>query len=224
MKEQDQYTKNTVNFLRKQGYVVVRKLIRNIALGLVVLLGVTIFAYVGLFAHETTLLLNTLESQEQLLQQKDKTFSTYKETTDKELTFLRGESVELTEKEKDELEFTTTSLADNIGLGFEAEFVVSGYSLNDGEFPQGTTETSAMGDNIYEFTWRVCAVDPAVIPLSSIVIIELQNGREIACIARDTGNKDYIGGYRIDLCFSSKEAAKQWGMRKCAVKWFPPKF
>lgn len=102
----------------------------------------------------------------------------------------------------------------------ERYFDITGYSLNDPE-AQGTGEISAMGDNVWEYPWRIVAVDPNIIPLNSIVIITMKDGNQIAAIARDTGGM--IKGDRIDLVFQEKEAAIAFGTQTLKVRWFLPK-
>lgn len=58
------------------------------------------------------------------------------------------------------------------------------------------------------------AVDPNVIPLGSLVWVE---GYGYA-IAADTGNRDYIGGLRIDVFKNTEAEAVEWGVRKVRVK------
>lgn len=60
----------------------------------------------------------------------------------------------------------------------------------------------------------VIAVDPNVIPIGSLVWVE---GYGYA-IAADTGNRDYIGGNRIDIFLQSEEQAMQWGVKTVRVK------
>lgn len=60
----------------------------------------------------------------------------------------------------------------------------------------------------------IIAVDPNVIPLGSLVWVE---GYGYA-IAADTGNREYIGGNRIDIFLPSKEKAEQWGVKRVRVK------
>lgn len=58
------------------------------------------------------------------------------------------------------------------------------------------------------------AVDPNVIPLGSLVWVE---GYGYA-IAADTGNRDYIGGLRIDVLMNTEAEAVKWGVRRVRVK------
>ena len=70
----------------------------------------------------------------------------------------------------------------------------------DGKTASGTTATAG----------RTIAVDPSVIPLGSIVII---NGKSY--IAEDTGSA--IKGKKIDIYYDSHSAANQWGRRTVEV-------
>ncbi len=63
-----------------------------------------------------------------------------------------------------------------------------------------------------------CAVDPRVVPLYSVLIIQ---GLNKPCIAVDTGGK--IKGYHIDILMHSKESAKKWGRKTRMVIVIPPK-
>jgi len=99
-----------------------------------------------------------------------------------------------------------------IGLnsGWET-YTVTGYSLNDPA--QGTNDICAVGLNLE--TWDkipVVAVDPAVIPLYSIVEIESLGG----FIAIDTGG--LIKGKRIDVLMDSKEEAQEFGVKNLKVR------
>ena len=63
-----------------------------------------------------------------------------------------------------------------------------------------------------------CAVDPKVIPMYSILIIQ---GFNKPCVAVDTGGS--IKGNRIDILMHSVESAKKWGRRTRMVIIIPPK-
>ena len=60
----------------------------------------------------------------------------------------------------------------------------------------------------------IIAVDPRVIPLGSIVFVE---GYGMA-IAADTGGA--IKGKRIDLCYSSRSQAMEYGRKKVKIHVF----
>jgi 3D (Asp-Asp-Asp) domain-containing protein len=81
-------------------------------------------------------------------------------------------------------------------------FVATGYSADDPS--QGTDNITATGKKIHE---GVIAVDPYVIPLGTEVQI-----KDIGTfIAEDTGGK--IKGNRIDIYFSTKKEAKDFGKK-----------
>ena len=63
-----------------------------------------------------------------------------------------------------------------------------------------------------------CAVDPNVIPMYSILIIQ---GFNKPCVAVDTGGS--IKGNRIDILMHSVESAQKWGRRTRMVIIIPPK-
>ena len=79
-------------------------------------------------------------------------------------------------------------------------FVATGYSANDPT--QGTDSITATGKEAYE---GIIAVDPKIIPLGTEVEIK-DLGK---FIAEDTGGK--IKGNRIDIYFSTKAEAKEFG-------------
>lgn len=79
-------------------------------------------------------------------------------------------------------------------------FVATGYSANDPT--QGTDSVTATGKEAFE---GIIAVDPKIIPLGTEVEIK-DLGK---FIAEDTGGK--IKGNRIDIYFSSKAEAKEFG-------------
>ena len=79
-------------------------------------------------------------------------------------------------------------------------FVATGYSANDPT--QGTDDITATGKEAYE---GIIAVDPKIIPLGTEVEIK-DLGK---FIAEDTGGK--IKGNKVDIYFSSKAEAKEFG-------------
>jgi 3D (Asp-Asp-Asp) domain-containing protein len=79
-------------------------------------------------------------------------------------------------------------------------FVATGYSANDPT--QGTDNVTATGKEAYE---GIIAVDPKIIPLGTEVEIKDLG----TFIAEDTGGK--IKGNRIDIYFSSKTEASEFG-------------
>ena len=89
------------------------------------------------------------------------------------------------------------------------KYEATGYSANDQE--QGTNNIVATTFNLDLERVKnlpVIAVDPDVIPLYSIVEIEGLGG----FIALDTGGK--IKGNKIDILFSTKKEAKEFGRRE----------
>lgn len=81
-------------------------------------------------------------------------------------------------------------------------FVASGYSADDPA--QGTNNTTATGKEVRE---GIIAVDPDIIPLGARVEIKDMG----VFTAEDTGGK--IKGNRIDIFFTSKEEAKDFGRK-----------
>ena len=68
---------------------------------------------------------------------------------------------------------------------------------------------------IYINGYRVIAVDPALIPLGSIVRVELEDGQSFDAIAGDTGGA--IKGARIDVLVATKAEAYQLGRQQATV-------
>ncbi|MFZ4454304.1 3D domain-containing protein [Salibacterium aidingense] len=62
----------------------------------------------------------------------------------------------------------------------------------------------------------VVAVDPAVIPLGTALIVELADGTEIEAVAADTGGA--IDGRRVDILFASRQAALDFGRQDVEVR------
>ena len=81
------------------------------------------------------------------------------------------------------------------------EFEFTAYAYNSGHTASGTIPKEG----------RTIAVDPAVIPLGSVVYIEGYGVR----IAEDTGA--YIKGDRMDLYIEDWDAAKEFGRKKLRV-------
>ncbi|WP_054955020.1 3D domain-containing protein [Paenibacillus dakarensis] len=63
---------------------------------------------------------------------------------------------------------------------------------------------------------RVCAVDPAVIPLSTALTIRLADGSEIAAIALDTGGA--IKGRKVDVLMARESDAWDFGRQAVSIK------
>ena len=64
--------------------------------------------------------------------------------------------------------------------------------------------------------YRVIAVDPAQIPLNSIVEVSLADGQTFKAKALDTGGS--IKGSRIDVLVADRDEAYQLGRQKASVK------
>jgi len=65
--------------------------------------------------------------------------------------------------------------------------------------------------------YETCAVDPAVIPLGSIVIVDFGDGELRRYRAEDTGGA--VKGNHIDVCVSSHQEALELGVRRAEVWW-----
>ena len=65
--------------------------------------------------------------------------------------------------------------------------------------------------------YYTCAVDPAVIPLGSLVIIDFGDGPKQICRAEDIGGG--VDGNHVDICVSSHEEAKNLGVKEAKVRW-----
>jgi len=94
-------------------------------------------------------------------------------------------------------------------LGYQMYYVTA-YSPNDPD--QGTTNITSIGFNVnkpYMEYINICAVDPEIIPLGSVVFIVLEGGREEMFVAGDVGY--LIEGYDIDLLMETKEEAEEFG-------------
>ena len=71
-------------------------------------------------------------------------------------------------------------------------------------------------NTIYAEGKRVIAVDPRLIPLGSIVNVQLEDGQEFEAIASDIGSA--IKGNIIDVLVSSNKEALQLGRQKAKVE------
>ena len=89
-------------------------------------------------------------------------------------------------------------------------FVATAYSANDPT--QGTKNITATGKVVYE---GIIAVDPKIIPLGTKV--EIKDLGKFT--AEDTGGK--IKGNRIDIYFSSREEAKEFGRQGIWLRMIP---
>lgn len=87
-------------------------------------------------------------------------------------------------------------------------FVATGYSPNDPV--QGTNSTTATGEKVFK---GIVAVDPDIIPFGTKIEI-----KELGVfVAEDTGGK--IKGNRIDIFFSSKREAKNFGRKEVWIRF-----
>ena len=79
----------------------------------------------------------------------------------------------------------------------------------------GNREYTATGarPNPYPENWFTVAVDPAVIPLGSMVWVENFGWG----VAEDTGGG--VVGYHVDVCVGSHEFAEEWGLTWGIVLW-----
>lgn len=74
-------------------------------------------------------------------------------------------------------------------------------------------------DGTPALAWATCAVDPAVIPLGSTVMVDLGDGEGMrTLVANDTGVK----GSRLDICVGSHEEGLQLGHQTATVYWVAP--
>lgn len=101
---------------------------------------------------------------------------------------------------------TPTSQGDFLGY-FEA----TAYAIGDGLTPSTTT---ANGTNVANTITspdghRIIAVDTSVIPMNTVVRVELPNGESFTAKASDTGSA--INGQKIDLLMSSPNEALRFG-------------
>jgi len=65
--------------------------------------------------------------------------------------------------------------------------------------------------------YETCAVDPMVIPLGSVVLVDFGDGILRRYRAEDTGGA--VEGNHIDVCVSSHEEALDLGVRRANVWW-----
>ncbi len=120
---------------------------------------------------------------------------------------------EETGEELDELDDTVDRLTEQVRkaysdvyvetLGYEM-FTITAYSANDAT--QGTTNITSIGFDVtesYMNFFNICAVDPGVIPLGSIVIIVMDDVEQMY-LAGDIGY--LIKGTDIDILMTKEEA------------------
>lgn len=65
--------------------------------------------------------------------------------------------------------------------------------------------------------YETCAVDPAVIPLGSTVLMDYGDGTVLHLRAEDTGSG--VRGNHVDVCVSGHEEALALGVRRAIVYW-----
>ena len=71
-------------------------------------------------------------------------------------------------------------------------------------------------DGTSALAWATCAVDPAVIPLGSTVLVDLGDSYGLrTLVANDTGVK----GNSLDICVGSHAEAEHLGRRTATVYW-----
>lgn len=65
--------------------------------------------------------------------------------------------------------------------------------------------------------YETCAVDPAVIPLGSSVLVDYGDGTILRLRAEDTGSA--VSGNHVDICVAGHEEAITLGTRRATVYW-----
>lgn len=65
--------------------------------------------------------------------------------------------------------------------------------------------------------YETCAVDPAVIPLGSTVLMDYGDGTVLHLRAEDTGSG--VRGNHVDVCVAGHEEALALGTRRATVYW-----
>lgn len=65
--------------------------------------------------------------------------------------------------------------------------------------------------------YETCAVDPAVIPLGSSVLVKYEDGTILRLRAEDTGKG--VRGNHIDVCVAGHKEALALGVRRATVYW-----
>lgn len=93
-------------------------------------------------------------------------------------------------------------------------FEATAYAIGDGLTPSTTT---ANGTNVANTIYspeghRIIAVDTDVIPMNTVVRVELPNGETFTAKASDTGSA--INGHKIDLLMSSPDEAIRFGRQR----------
>ena len=96
--------------------------------------------------------------------------------------------------------------------GYWGEYEVTAYSQESGTI----TSTGIDLNSRYAKYLNIAAVDPQVIEYGSILLIKFADGSVKAFIAADCGG--LIKGKKLDLYFTDKEEAIQFGRQKLLVK------
>ena len=92
------------------------------------------------------------------------------------------------------------------------EFTVTAYTSNE----CGTVTYSGFElDKNYSKYLNVCAVDPSIIKMGSIVLVKFENGEIKPYVALDTGYA--IKGKRIDLYMDNLDEALQFGRQQLEI-------
>lgn len=65
--------------------------------------------------------------------------------------------------------------------------------------------------------YETCAVDPAVIPMGSSVVVDYEDGTVLRLRAEDTGSG--VRGNHVDVCVAGHEEALSLGTRRATVYW-----
>src|SRR5699024_7804571 len=136
------------------------------------------------------------------------------------------EEVERPESDIERIEADISSVGKRAGVAEEAgEEESQGRQINveatayTAYCDTGCTGVTATGvdvsQSIYHAGKRVIAVDPAVIPLGSEVIVK-DGGQEFEAVAEDTGGD--INGNRIDILVDSIDEAKQLGRQSVNIE------
>ena len=90
------------------------------------------------------------------------------------------------------------------------------YVANCAEGCSGITATGLdVRSSIYVNGLRIIAVDPNIIPLGTVVYVELANGDSFKALAGDTGGA--IRGHKIDVLVSSVGEARRLGRQSATI-------
>lgn len=111
----------------------------------------------------------------------------------------------------------TTSSTNSSSSRSLGSFTVTSYAIGDGMTPGVVTANGTdVSSTIYSPEgYRIIAVDTSVIPMNSIVEVEM-NGSTFMAKASDTGSA--INGNKIDLLVSSPSEASSNGLMKASLR------